>query len=1104
MKPLLRSPLILLTTAAVLFATPILAGDNLRHGAVVQAASEPVISAINGRKVRVKVPEGFHEVTLQRKTANRKSPWVTVSTNAVNGDAKVVTFTLRAKVSKRSLRVFGKKNGELPSAYFGGITNFLGEPVAAQPVGGLNPGGISTGVVDVTSSGALDASGTLTISAGAGSSARTVTESDIWKLDGDHLYFFNQYRGLQNIDVSDTAKPVLRGTLRMPGVGEDLYQLDAKHVVVIKRTPKELGWTSGSPSFDQVNQSGEILVCDVSTAEPSVVARIPFDGWVNNSRLIGTSLIIAKTVPHNSSQWGWNADVEVTGYDLANPAAPVERNTVVFSGNGHTWASAVQASNRCFMVAAPNYDYSDGTYKTSVHLVDVTSPDGTVAKGGTAVVQGGVWDKFKLQEKDGVVSVVSAVGWGRNGSYSHLENFDASDLGHPVSLGEITVGQDESTRAVRFDGDRVYIVTVVQQDPLWIVDNSDPANPTLSGELHVPGFSSYIEPLGDRLVTVGRLWGDDGSGNWQNRVTVSLYDVADATKPVQLSQLPVGTNWSHSEAEFDDKAFTVLPESGLIMLPYSDGWWRFGKYNGGVQLVDLRRDSLALRGVIQQGFTPRRTAIKDDTVLAISAVELLTVDIADRDKPVVKADVELAWNVNRAWTVGKHLLQLGERLGDRKSVLSVSLLGNADDTLSTLDLSGGSVLAAELKGDLLYVVQAAERPVVSDTGSILAVIVQPSLSVFSVASLPQIVPLGGASFSDASGGETSLLFPTDGTAVIAQRNRSYGWFDIGILRPIFGGVVLPAGNLVLASSAVSVGTATTETASLSTSSLMVSDRFAPGGWWGSGSSSISLLAFDVTNPRAPKFLNTTFVERTGNANFGSAVASNGKVFASHFNQRHYYRNWIDLNEPSDTTDDNRYFLNVVDYADPAAPVVAAPVSFPGELRAIDKNGLLYATGPGYDAAGNPDTTKNYVHATAFDGAAHLVDSIQLGGKTGDIWSDGDFRLGTGSVFVSRTDYTNSEFEAWTLGTDGKFVLRDTLALPYLYDWSISGDLALYRGGRIELGVVNIANPSQLENVGQFGGSTSWWYGVAQAVGDLTNGFWIPQGDYGVRHIPAPK
>ena len=37
-------------------------------------------------------------------------------------------------------------------------------------------------------------------------------------------------------------------------------------------------------------------------------------------------------------------------------------------------------------------------------------------------------------------------------------------------------------------------------DLLWIVDLSDPREPVIKGELEVPGWSTYIQPLGDRLL----------------------------------------------------------------------------------------------------------------------------------------------------------------------------------------------------------------------------------------------------------------------------------------------------------------------------------------------------------------------------------------------------------------------------------------------------------------------------------------------------------------------------------------------------------------------------------------------------------------------------
>ena len=85
-------------------------------------------------------------------------------------------------------------------------------------------------------------------------------------------------------------------------------------------------------------------------------------------------------------------------------------------------------------------------------------------------------------------------------------------------------------------------MTFLRKDPLWIVDLSDPALPQIKGELQVPGWSTYIQPLGNQLVTIGI----SDSNDW--RVAVSLFDVKDAAKPSLLSRVPLGQNYSWSEA----------------------------------------------------------------------------------------------------------------------------------------------------------------------------------------------------------------------------------------------------------------------------------------------------------------------------------------------------------------------------------------------------------------------------------------------------------------------------------------------------------------------------------------------------------------------------
>ena len=72
-------------------------------------------------------------------------------------------------------------------------------------------------------------------------------------------------------------------------------------------------------------------------------------------------------------------------------------------------------------------------------------------------------------------------------------------LGH---IGEIA--PDERIWSARFVGDRAYLVTFETIDPLWVIDLSDPTNPTILGELEVPGVSTYIHPVDENtLLTIG-------------------------------------------------------------------------------------------------------------------------------------------------------------------------------------------------------------------------------------------------------------------------------------------------------------------------------------------------------------------------------------------------------------------------------------------------------------------------------------------------------------------------------------------------------------------------------------------------------------------------
>lgn len=99
------------------------------------------------------------------------------------------------------------------------------------------------------------------------------------------------------------------------------------------------------------------------------------------------------------------------------------------------------------------------------------------------------------------------------------------------------LAKGETIKSVRFVGDMAYVVTFRQTDPLFVIDLSDPENPTVKGELKIPGFSEYLHPIADGLLVGvgydGNEWGTNGD------CKVSLFDVTNPYEPVESSVLPV-------------------------------------------------------------------------------------------------------------------------------------------------------------------------------------------------------------------------------------------------------------------------------------------------------------------------------------------------------------------------------------------------------------------------------------------------------------------------------------------------------------------------------------------------------------------------------------
>ena len=107
------------------------------------------------------------------------------------------------------------------------------------------------------------------------------------------------------------------------------------------------------------------------------------------------------------------------------------------------------------------------------------------------------------------------------------------------------IAPNETIWSARFIGNRGYLVTFENIDPLWVIDLSNPFNPVILGELEVPGVSTYIHPVNENtLLTIGIGLGEDGLGLDWSSTQISLFDVSEPTNPTLADSMSVSPGYT--------------------------------------------------------------------------------------------------------------------------------------------------------------------------------------------------------------------------------------------------------------------------------------------------------------------------------------------------------------------------------------------------------------------------------------------------------------------------------------------------------------------------------------------------------------------------------
>ena len=134
------------------------------------------------------------------------------------------------------------------------------------------------------------------------------------------------------------------------------------------------------------------------------------------------------------------------------------------------------------------------------------------------------------------------------------------------TIGKLeNLAEKERIYSTRFIGDRLYMVTFLRIDPLFVIDLSNPNKPEVLGELKIPGFSDYLHPYDENhIIGIGKETGtNDWGGVSTKGVKVALFDVSDVKNPKQVDSYEIGQAGTDSEACPCDTCHRSKKQAGL-------------------------------------------------------------------------------------------------------------------------------------------------------------------------------------------------------------------------------------------------------------------------------------------------------------------------------------------------------------------------------------------------------------------------------------------------------------------------------------------------------------------------------------------------------------
>ncbi|MGN7385701.1 beta-propeller domain-containing protein [Sporosarcina sp. SAFN-015] len=465
-----------------------------------------------------------------------------------------------------------------------------------------------------------------------------VDESDIVKTDGDYVYSIFEGTSVKIVDIRNPKKMKIAAEINPKDdyYPSQLFLHDDLLIVLGEKMQRYPDKTNMMDKIMPMNSLTTVRLYNIAKPEkPVFVRELGVEGYLKSARKTdGMLYLVTNVFPdfwameeiegdalrprvfdsnEKEKKFMEFGDIAIlpgatdpsysviTAIDLTSPKTS-ELKTKGFLGSSdqmymtkdHLYLTALKYETTTNSRSAEIMIWNPGKANTEIFKFTLDGADIEFYR--SAELGGTILNQFSMDEYKGNFRVVMTEGnmWDeKNPSKNHLyilnENMKTTGSVKGLAKGE-------RIYSARFMGDKAYMVTFRETDPLFVIDVADPAKPKVLGELKIPGFSNYLHPLDENHLigfgydTVARKNPSGGEPLILTQgMKISLFDVTDFHNPKEKFTEIIGGRGTYSPLQYDHKALFQHKQRNLYGFPisiYEEGKKEFDvDYKGSGALV---------------------------------------------------------------------------------------------------------------------------------------------------------------------------------------------------------------------------------------------------------------------------------------------------------------------------------------------------------------------------------------------------------------------------------------------------------------------------------------------------------------------------------------